>query len=127
MGRKTFESIGHALPNRTNIVLTRDAQFTASNITVIHNWSEVLQYSEEIFIIGGEQIYKLFLPYATRLIITHICAEFPSADAFFPEIPFSQWEVVCSSHFPKNSSHAYDFDIVEYKKLEREEPKTASV
>lgn len=73
MGRKTYESIGHPLPDRRNIILTRDPSFTAEGIEVIHSLEEALNlYSQigELFIIGGSQIYTLFLPYASMLYLT---------------------------------------------------------
>lgn len=73
MGRKTFESIGRPLPNRKNIVLTRDLNFAPEGVSVIHSFDEALtlcKAEEEIFIIGGGEIYSLFLPYADYLYIT---------------------------------------------------------
>lgn len=73
MGRKTFESIGRPLPHRQNIVLTRDLNFTAEGITVLHSLEEALafcQNKEQVFIIGGGEIYNQFLPYTHKLYIT---------------------------------------------------------
>lgn len=89
MGRKTFESIGKALPNRTNIVITRDSKWAAPDAFPVVSIEEALELSktkpgkEEVFIIGGGQIYELGLPYADRLYLTLIDAEKP-ADCFFP-------------------------------------------
>ena len=84
MGRKTFESIGRPLPNRRNIVLTTSADFHASGVEVVHSKAEVLALGEDVFIIGGAQVYAQFLPEADRLYITEIDAEFDGGDAFFP-------------------------------------------
>lgn len=73
MGRKTFESLGKPLPNRRNIVLTRDTNFKAEGIETIHSMEEALELCkslEDIFIIGGGQIYTAFLPYADELYLT---------------------------------------------------------
>ena len=78
MGRKTFESIGRPLPNRENIVLTRDKSFTAQGITAVHSLEEALTFcrsKDQIFIIGGGEIYKQFLPYADKLYITLVDKE----------------------------------------------------
>lgn len=92
MGRKTFESIGHALPNRTNIVITRDSSFMLHNSSakIVHSIEEALDLAkkyeeEEVFVIGGAQIYEAFLPYADKLYLTIVDKEVEDADAFFPE------------------------------------------
>ncbi len=87
MGRKTFESIGRPLPNRKNIVLTRDLNFTAEGVSVIHSLDEALEIckaEENIFIIGGGEIYTLFLPYADYLYIT-LVDKVIDGDTSFPE------------------------------------------
>ncbi len=101
MGRKTFESIGRPLPNRTNIIITRDQSFSAPGCTIVHSLNgaigvgaDIIRSTEErriasapteaeIFIIGGEQIYEQALPLADKLYLTIIDAE-SQADAFFP-------------------------------------------
>lgn len=90
MGRKTFASIGKALPGRVNIVVTRNHDFRAENCVVVHSVERALQSAkntgaENIFIIGGGEIYKEALPYATRLELTLVDAENADADVFFPE------------------------------------------
>lgn len=90
MGRKTFESIGRPLPNRTNIVLTRN-QAHIEGVTIIHNletYLASLDDNQDIFIIGGAEVYRQALPYVDRLYITHIDGEF-SGDIFFPKEYFS--------------------------------------
>lgn len=92
MGRKTFESLPKgALPNRRNIVITRRADFSAPGAEVAHSLQEALNIAdgEEIFIIGGESIYRAAMPLAQRLYLTQIHAERPDADTFFPlpELP----------------------------------------
>lgn len=75
MGRKTYESIGRPLPNRKNIVLTRDLDFKPDGVTVIHSFEQALimcTKEENSFIIGGGEIYELFLPFANRLYITMV-------------------------------------------------------
>jgi dihydrofolate reductase len=94
MGRKTFQSIGRALPNRRNIVVTRDQNFSAEGIEVVHSIQEALDLfkntDEEIFDIGGAELYKLGMPFANKLYVTHIGASF-DADSYFPAID-SSWQ-----------------------------------
>lgn len=85
MGRKTYESIGKPLPNRKNIVLTRNNKGIAG-CYVVNSVNDVLNLKEDVFVIGGQQIYELFLPYADTLVITHVDNEYPNADTFFPSI-----------------------------------------
>jgi len=94
MGRKTFESIGKPLPNRLNIILTREKNYSAEGCVVVHSVKEALNASknnEEIMVIGGAQIYKEFLPLANRMYITLIEKEF-EGDAYFPEYNKEDWK-----------------------------------
>lgn len=91
MGRKTYESIGRLLPNRTNIVVTRDPDFKVEGAIICNSIEEAIekakgeQGSDETFIIGGAQIYSLAIKYADKLYLTKIYSEAPMADAFFPD------------------------------------------
>lgn len=98
LGRKNFESIGRALPRRMNIIVTRDTNYHAENCVIVHSVEEALEKaklldSEEVFIIGGGEIYKQALPYTDRLYLTVIHAEKP-ADVFFPD--YSEFTKVIS-------------------------------
>ena len=86
MGRKTFESLPKALPNRRNIVITKNTDFVAQNAETVSSLEEAMSLceNEEAFIIGGGQIYKEFLPYADKLYLTEIEDECSDADTFFP-------------------------------------------
>lgn len=88
MGRKTFESLPNILPNRKHIILTKNKNYQINNILVMHSKKEVIDYikstEEECFIIGGESIYKEFLPECYTLYITEIDKTY-SADTFFPK------------------------------------------
>jgi len=90
MGRKTYESIGRPLPNRTNIVISRDTAYKALGCVTVRLLDEALQYAgqiddQEIFIFGGAAIYELALPYTDKLYLTVIDATDPDADTFFPD------------------------------------------
>lgn len=87
MGRKTFESIGQPLPNRTNIVITRDQEYFAEGVAVVHSLEEALQEvqgDDEVFIIGGGQIYQEAIGLADKLYLTIVEGK-PNADVFFPD------------------------------------------
>lgn len=111
MGRKTFESIGKPLPERRNIVLTRNQDWQAEDVDSANALEEVLTYcrdERQIFIIGGADIYKQFLPLATRVLLTRVHAEL-DGDAFFPELIAQQWTLTSKEEHPKDEKHAYDF------------------
>lgn len=92
MGRKTYESIGKPLPNRTNIVLTRDPHYRAEGCRIVHSPQEAIAAAEgdELFVMGGAEVYALFFPYADRLLSTLIDAKF-EGDSFFPDYDPSEW------------------------------------
>jgi len=98
MGRKTFESLPCILPNRHHIVLTRDKSYRVSDgrVTVIHNVNDLKPYiddNNEHFIIGGGEVYGLLLPYAKKLYITKIAADF-EGDSYFPNYDVKQWILI---------------------------------
>jgi len=112
MGRKTYESIGKALPNRKNIVLSRTFNPNIKGCYQTTEIDDILSLHEDVYVIGGEQIYNLFMPHADELIVSHVLQEHPDADAFFPKISNMEWYVdkVDISHL------ASDFYIVHYKR-----------
>lgn len=119
MGQKTFESIGRALPNRRNIVLTLDKDYLCHGVDVVHSVEELdvlLDKNTENFIIGGGMIYKLFIEKADKLYITHVDAEFPEADTYFPVIDENIWQKIKSEKHPKDELNKYDLEFVEYVK-----------
>lgn len=100
MGRKTFESIGQPLPNRKNIVVTHDKDYFAEGITVVHSVEEALKEAEgtdEVFIIGGGQIYQEAIKLADKLYLTVIEGN-PEADTFFPDFQDFKKVVFEQSH-----------------------------
>ncbi len=98
MGRKTFLAVGRPLRGRKNIVVTRDPRFQAAGIRTAHSVAEALEEAgeTEAFVIGGAEMYALFLPIAQRMYITHVDAEVPG-DTFFPAVDWSQWRAVRSA------------------------------
>lgn len=94
MGHTTWQSIGRSLPQRKNIVLSRQPNLQLPDTEIVYSLEEALKVAqghEEVMVIGGEQIYKLFLPFANRLYLTFIDAEF-AGDAYFPDYNPSQWK-----------------------------------
>ena len=88
MGRKTFESIGKVLPGRQNIIISRRKDYQAAGATICHNPEEALKCcdrAEEVFVIGGAEIYQTFFPRADRIYLTQIHETYSEADTFFPE------------------------------------------
>ncbi|HEY7996790.1 MAG TPA: dihydrofolate reductase, partial [Steroidobacteraceae bacterium] len=98
MGRKTFESIGHPLPGRTNLVLTRNRSWTAPGAVVVHSVEAALALAgdaAELVVIGGAEIFRLVMPFARRIYLTHVHAEVPG-DTYFPAFDPTQWlDVEC--------------------------------
>lgn len=117
MGRKTFESIGKPLPNRTNVVLTRDSSFQANGCEVIHSIDEAVAraVAEEVMVIGGAEIYRQLLPYANRLLITYIDAAF-DGDAFFPSFSLDDWQEIERIPGVQDASNAYAHTFVIYER-----------
>lgn len=114
MGRKTFDSIGRPLPGRLNLVLTRDLRWHAEGVTVVHSVEEALQRtrdSAELVAIGGAEIYRLLLPLAHRIYLTHVHADVPG-DAFFPAFDPAQWDDVDYRTHPADERHAYPVTFV---------------
>jgi len=113
MGRKTFESIGRPLPGRDNLVLTRDRRWWASGVIVVHSVEQALAQAgaNELVAIGGAQIYRLLMPFARRIYLTHVHADVPG-DTFFPDFDPTQWDdVECRMH-PADEEHAYPVTFV---------------
>jgi dihydrofolate reductase len=118
MGRLTWESIGRPLPGRQNIVLTRQADFAAEGCDVVASPADVLAAAtdaEELMIIGGSQVYELFLPQASRLYVTRVRAEI-DGDAFFPEIDESVWRLTHSEALEANDANEFAFDFKTYER-----------
>lgn len=116
MGRKTFESIGRALPNRRNIVISRNPEWKHEGVTCVASLqaAQVLLGTEEAYIIGGAQIYQQALSLANKLIVTEIGKEF-ACDAFFPSIDRQEWlEMTRETHH--SAANQFNYAFVTYKK-----------
>ncbi len=117
MGRKTFESIGKPLPGRKNIIITSNQAFKCEGCTIVDSIEKAREYTldAEAFIIGGAEVYSAFLPWADKLYVTLIDEVF-EADAYFPEIDYSQWELVSSEPGPKDEKNPYDYKFLVYQR-----------
>ena len=118
MGRKTFDSIGRALPGRLNIVLTENKQWQADRVSIAHSLDSAMALAQtekkgKAFVIGGGQIYKLFLPFASSMELTEV-HDTPIADTYFPN--FSTTEFV-EVERECNLSNKPKFDYVTYKRV----------
>ena len=127
MGRKTFESIGKPLPDRTNIIVTRDADYQYDGVVVVGSPDAALtaagaaEGADEVFIIGGAEMYKLFLPQANRVYLTVVHGAF-EGDTFFPELNVNDWRLVSSVTNIKDEKNAFDFT---YKIYDRKDERRA--
>jgi dihydrofolate reductase len=117
MGRKTFQAIGKPLPGRRNVVVTRDADWSAPGVTVAHSLDEALAVcgdAPEVMVIGGAQLYAAALPRADRIHLTEVHAVI-EGDTFFPELAPAEWrEVARLEHAPDaRNPHAMSFLTLE--------------
>ncbi|MFY0483648.1 dihydrofolate reductase [Flavobacterium sp. PLA-1-15] len=111
MGRKTFESLPKLLPNRTHIIITRQQDYNPEHCIVVDSLQMAIERvpeGEDVYIIGGGEIYNLGLPFADKIELTKVHSEF-EADAFFPEINPEEWELANEEFHPKDEKHNYDF------------------
>lgn len=113
MGRKTFESIGRALPGRENIVITRNPSFKAEGCTVVSSLDEALSVcspDSEVFVIGGGDIYRQALPVSDRLYLTLVDADF-EGDTHFEWNP-DEWQTTFEEYHPRGEKFAHPFTFV---------------
>lgn len=119
MGRKTFESIGNALPQRKNIVVTRDSHWRKEGCEIAHSIEEAINLAgavEEIMIIGGGKIYEQTLPFAYRLYLTLIHHDF-KGDAFFPPWDRNEWEIIQQEKFSADEKNDFDYSFVTLERI----------
>lgn len=117
MGRKTWESLGRPLPDRQNIVLTRNPDLRAEGADVIGSPAEVRDITGEVprlFVIGGGSIYEAFLPMADRLVLTRVHTRVEGADAWFPEWDSSAWSLLNSESVSADERNEFAFTIETY-------------
>lgn len=123
LGRKNYQSLPEKfrpLPNRTNIVITRSKDFEAPGCTIVHSLEDAIALGkksgeQELFVIGGAEIYAMALPIANRLYLTEIDAIL-DGDTFFPAWDKSRWVETLRQHHARDERHQYAFDFVVYTK-----------
>ena len=119
MGRKTYESIGHPLPKRQNIVITRNEDFISEECDIVHSLDQALsivnQDVEEVFVIGGGQIFELALPQAQRVYLTRVHTVI-QGDAIFPELDEDEWREVSREIHPDDERHEYAFSFLIFER-----------
>ncbi len=119
MGRKTFESLGRPLPNRTNVVITRNPDYAAEGAVIAGSLEEALAMfpaGEEIFVIGGGEIYRQAMDCADRLYITMIGVPF-DGDTCFPSIDTGNWRETWREEHPRGEKFPHPFQFVNYEKI----------
>ena len=119
MGRKTFESLGKPLPNRTTIIVSRNDSYQAEGCIVVDSLEKAIkaaQEDENPYILGGGEIYKQALDHADILDLTLVHHSFEDADTFFPTIDFTKWKEINREDFKADEIHDFDYSFVKYKK-----------
>lgn len=123
MGRKTYESIGKALPNRTNIVVSRKDNWFEENILIVSKLKEALKFAKKInenfFILGGGEIYKQTMELADKLEITYVEEDF-EADTFFPKIDLKIWQKTNEEFHAKDDKNDHDFYFQTYERINKD-------
>lgn len=119
MGRKTYESLGRPLPNRRNVILTRQQDLHIEGCEIVHTVEEALQKygDEELMITGGGEIYELFLPIADRLYLTKVEVDIAHADACFPEFDEQEFTLTSSEFVESDEKNKYSFTICVYDRV----------
>ena len=120
MGRKTFESIGRSLPGRQNIVITTQTEFVADGCDVVSSPEAAIAIAadaEEVMIIGGGEIYRLFLPLADRIYLTRVRVDL-EGDTVFPALDESDWLETSREQYSADESNDYDFTILTFSRNE---------
>jgi dihydrofolate reductase len=116
MGRKTYESIGRPLPNRRNIIITRDVKYDVEGCEVVNSLEEALMIcNNNCFIIGGGEIYKQSMSIADQIYLTLVHEDF-EGDTEFPEIG-SEWKMVTSQDFEPDEKNKHKYSFIEYMKF----------
>ena len=118
MGRKTYESVGKPLPNRRNVVITRQEGYTLAGAEVVHSLDEALAGcagEEEVFIVGGAEIYRQALPLTNRVYLTQVHAQL-EGDAYFPELDKNEWKLETAESHNPDERHAYGYTFKVYER-----------
>jgi dihydrofolate reductase len=118
MGRKTFESIGRALPGRTSIIITRNKNYAAQDCIIVSSLKEAIESVKndtEAFIIGGAEIFNQAFEFADKIYLTRIHETF-EADTFLPVINFNNWKIIKQEDFTSDEKNKYSYSFIELAK-----------
>ncbi len=120
MGRKTYDSIGKPLPNRTNIVVTRQKNYAVQGVEVVHSLEEAILKakslrSDDIFVIGGAEIYQLAMSLADQIVLTKLHDIF-DGDTYFPEISEKDWEIIDQIKGETDEKNPFQFSFITYQR-----------
>lgn len=118
MGRKTYESVGKPLPNRRNIIVTRQTGYMAEGAEVVHSIDAAIAScagEEEVFVVGGAEIYRQALPLTERIYLTRVHTTLPG-DSFFPDVDGQRWRLVSQNHHAADERHAYGYTFETYER-----------
>jgi dihydrofolate reductase len=121
MGRKTFDSVGKPLPGRVNVVVTHNVDFTPDGVAIARSVEEAISKAEaagddEIFILGGAEIFRQSIHRANRMYLTRVHTE-PEGDTFFPEFDdVNEWKLVDAEHFEADEKNRYPYSFLTYER-----------
>lgn len=124
MGRKTYDSIGRLLPGRTTVIVTRQAGFRVLGAVVAHSLEDAIAKcgaDEEIFVIGGGELYSEVLPRADRIYLTTVDAE-PAGDTFMPDLNPAEWRETSAQSFSADDRHRYGYRFSVYDRVSPDHP-----
>jgi dihydrofolate reductase len=119
MGRKTWESIGRLLPGRTTVIVTRQKDYAVPGATIAHSLTDAITKcanDDEIFVIGGAELFREALPTADRLYLTLVDAA-PEGDTFMPEFALTDWQLTSSETHDADDKHAHSYRFNLYERL----------
>ena len=119
MGRKTFDSLPNPLPNRDNIIITRNTDYSNPDIKVCSSIEDAINLTKtdsQPFIIGGGEIYSQTINLVDKIELTRVYKEF-DGDAFFPEIPLDNFELINEERYNSNAENEFDYSFLTYKKI----------
>jgi dihydrofolate reductase len=121
MGRKTYESIGRLLPGRTTVIVTRQPDYRVEGATVAHSLEAALESAandDEVFVIGGAELYRAALPVADRIYLTTVDAT-PGGDTLMPDFDIGEWREISTESFKADGKHAHDYRFAILERLPR--------
>lgn len=124
MGRKSYDAAGRAMPNRHNIVVSRDKDLKIEGVDVVHSMEEAIELArkdaiDEVFVIGGEQMYRLALPYADRIYLTRVHTTIEDGGARFPEFDEGEWNLIKSERHEADSENAIPFTMMVFERRQK--------